>query len=155
MQRRDTNILRPWPEGLRVESYVQSRHDFADIARWCLNAKGGITDIRLVIADNPKLLRKFSVGDEYDLRAAVFPSSAAHFYQLITDDPTPEMIVHECVHLWQFERGDLVKMPDWSYQWKGELWPKDAPYRSRPWEKEAFSLQGGWWKEYRKGLKAL
>lgn len=152
MNRQDTRILREWPAGLKVVNYIKSRYDYADIVRWCLHEKGGITEVAVFLAENPNLLHKFSVGDEYDLKAALFPTAVAHSYQLFTDDPTPEMVVHECVHLWQFERGDLVKMPDWSYSWKGEQWPKDTPYRARPWEKEAFDLQGKWWKEYKKSI---
>lgn len=155
MQRNSHKILRPWPETLRVECNIASRHDFADIVRWCLHEKAGISDIFVAVVDNPDLLRKLSRDGEYELRAAVFPCAVAHAYQLIVDSPTPEMAVHECVHIWQFERGDLARMPDGAYSWKGALWPKTAPYRSRPWEREAFDLQDRWWKEYREGLKRL
>lgn len=71
------------------------------------------------------------------------------------DSPTPEMAVHECIHIWQFERDNLTRMPDGMYSWKGALWPKTEPYRSRPLEREAFDLQDRWWKECREGLKRL
>lgn len=62
----------------------------------------------------------------------------------IADSPTPEMAVHECIHIWQFERDDLTRMPDGVYNWKGALWPKTEPYRSRPWERYGFDLQDRW-----------
>lgn len=91
MQRNSHKILRPWPETLRVECNIASRHDFADIVRWCLHEKAGISDIFVAVVDNPDLLRKLSRDGEYELRAAVFPCAVAHAYQLIADSPTPEI----------------------------------------------------------------
>ena len=50
----------------------------------------------------------------------------------------------QCIHIWQFERDDLTRMPDGVYNWKGALWPKTEPYRSRPWERYGFDLQDRW-----------
>ena len=79
----------------------------------------------------------------------------AHAYLFIADSPTPERAVHECIHIWLFERDDLTRMPDGVYGWKGARWPKTEPYRSRPLEREAFDLRDRWWKECREGLKRL
>lgn len=61
----------------------------------------------------------------------VFPSQIKHAYQIITDRPTPEIITHECVHIWQFEREDLQKINN-TYFWKGDEYSNAISYENRP-----------------------
>lgn len=130
---------------------IITKTKYFDIVEWAMNVLH--IDATVSVVENTPLLERLA-GDGYELYAAVFPSSIAHNYQLIVSENATELaIIHECIHLQQFERGDLVRNTDGSYSWKGESWDKKAKYYSRPWEKEAFKLEKqlyAKWKKFKK-----
>lgn len=128
---------------------VITNTQFGNVAEWAMKVLN--VEAVLSIAENTPLLRKLS--DDVCLHAALFPSAVAHNYQLITSEEANElMIIHECIHLWQFERGDLEKLPK-GYAWKGKAYDNRTPYYARPWEKEAFRLEKDLYKEWEEFTK--
>ena len=53
------------------------------------------------------------------------------------------VLAHEMVHVAQYAKGDLVKMNDRMFRWKGQLVfdAPQIPYNQRTWEKEALSKE--------------
>lgn len=119
----------------------------------------GIADVTIVAAPNDRLLKKLS-RYEVDYQAVLFKNKGVqHIYTLYfrsrLSQPTyTEIICHEAVHMAQQERGDLsLNLTNGECRWKGELFAADYPYMERPWEREAFKVQGDIIKAYRKMRK--
>jgi hypothetical protein len=69
------------------------------------------------------------------------------FYIFISDlshKEAIEVISHEVVHIQQYLSGDFVyDQSNGDTYWKAELYyPDNIPYERRPWEDDAFDLQG-------------
>ena len=139
-------------DSLKVQNQIESRYDFEDMTKWALQ---DLKDINVFIFENPNLLKRLS-NEEYDLKAFLYALPVPHNYQLICahNALTPIILMHECVHIKQFERGDLKRVEN-EYFWKGEKYDNSIPYKSRPWEIEAFSLENKMWKDYKKDLKSI
>ena len=95
-------------DSLKVQNQIKSKYDFEDMTKWALQ---DLKDINVFIFENPNLLKRLS-NEEYDLKAFLYALSVPHNYQLICahNALTPIILMHECVHIKQFERGDLKRV---------------------------------------------
>ena len=122
--------------------------------------KLGISDVTIVASINEKLLNKLSAKGDTEYEAVLFKTKVPHIYNLyfrpnLSASFYVEMVCHEAVHLMQQEKGELsLNLTTGECRWKGVVYLADCPYMSRPWEKEAFKMQGDLIKSYRKAKKA-
>lgn len=115
-------------------------------------------DVNLTVSYNDDVCDHFSTSD-IQIDALLDKSTKIDkTYNLIIRQyaPLKEVIPHELVHLNQYERGDLKlnKFEDKLYFiWKDEEFSPSTPYKERPWEKEAFSMQKQLWKNFKQCVK--
>ena len=130
--------------------------DFAkieELLRFALDGKP--CDAVIMVIEQDRTLDRLS-NDDYELHALLYKSGLAHVYSLIIRSRTSardleSIIFHESVHLLQYESGrlDVDPITGWA-KWDGQHYDNRTPYRSRPWEKEAFRGQDALIKKYRK-----
>lgn len=125
-----------------------------DLVEFILKELGN-TDVTLSISYNDDVCDHFSTSD-IQIDALLDKSTKIDkTYNLIIRQyaPLKEVIPHELIHLDQYERGDLKlnKLEDKLYFiWKDEEYDPSIPYKDRPWEIEAFSMQNKLWKKFKK-----
>ena len=131
--------------------------DFAkidELLRFALDGRLS-ADVIVMVIEQDRTLDRLS-NDDYELQALLYKSGLAHVYSLIIrSGTTPRkleaIVFHESVHLMQYESGrlDVDPITGWA-KWEGAHYDAKTPYRSRPWEKEAFSGQDALVKRYRR-----
>ena len=126
------------------------------LLQWLSN-KLEITTGEVVLISSSKMLKKFSTKDII-LKALTTPTAFENKYSIYVDDYESSdlnlALCHEMVHLKQFLSGDLkwdLNKPE--FIWKGLVYNNDFPYNDRPWEEQAFNMQGKLLAEYAKFTK--
>ena len=140
-------------DSISVQLAVKSPRnvDFEDLIKTICHDIFGYSDLRIMVFNNHKLLKKLS-KDDFEL-LALLDNPAPHIYNIMvnTDNPSRDVICHELIHLDQYERGDLSRSKDYkTITWKGEEFTKDLDYSDREWEHEAFGNSRKLWKQYKK-----
>jgi len=128
--------------------------DFAKIDELLRFALEGKLEQEVIIGvvEQDRILDRLSTED-FQLLALTYQSGLPHVYQLIIRSTAgrslEEIVFHESVHLRQYESGRLKVDPSTGRcTWDGQEYKASYPYRSRPWEIEAFreqdKLQKAW-----------
>lgn len=107
----------------------------------------------IIICHNDLALRHYSTP-ELELEALTYGHEIEgnHFSMLIRRGLRyPDRVIcHEMVHLMQLLRGDLsLNLPARTFTWKGITYHASMKYEDRPWEREAFRMEGKLLKEYK------
>ena len=131
--------------------------DFAKIDELLRFALVELTgDITVNVIERDRTLDLFS-NDDYELQAMLYPTMSGVYSLFVRSRLASSLeatILHETVHLQQFESGRLVISDDKkSYVWCGARYGPSCPYEQRPWEIEAFRRQGALLKAYRRAKK--
>lgn len=140
---------------INITNLIKSpkKHDITTMVEIICRDIIDYNDISILINYEDKLLNKYSTQD-IQLEALLDKLPLEHHYNLFirSDSSTSitSIICHEMCHLDQYERGDLVKISNTEYQWKGKRYDSTTPYEVRPWEKEAFKKEKDIWKQYKK-----
>lgn len=154
---KERNIFE-FPDTFKVSSLIKSpkQYDISDLIKVIGNKILNYNQADIIIQYNDKVLNKFSTQD-CELQALLDKSPIPHTYNLLIrsnhTDSLETIICHEMVHFDQYERGDLqIEKDDTNlvFIYKGKEYKSSTPYFSRPWEKEAKSLQYNLWKTFKK-----
>lgn len=134
-----------FPDTLKVTTNVKlRRYDIQKFVKYIIYNLLGYSTVHLTIAYNNKQLERLSTKD-VDLQALLTKLPMDHTYTLYLHTfPTTSVetiLVHEMIHLDQYERGDLKELGNGKFIWKGVEYDASMPYDKRPWEKEAFAKQ--------------
>jgi hypothetical protein len=78
--------------------------------------------------------------DDDNVRPRAFEIELDHS-ACLKDKNLCELIAHEMVHVKQYARGDIKTYRFGRQTWKGKTVLESIPYRKKPWEVEAFSLE--------------
>lgn len=102
----------------------------------------GVDGVTVVISVNTRMLDKLAEPN-MELTAATFPSALEKTYNLYVrgTDIRDVVICHEAVHVGQYASGRLALDGNGQAVWMGVPYGNDTPYRSRPWEIEAFGME--------------
>lgn len=126
--------------------------EIEQLLQWLAN-RLGITSGEVVLVHNDKILDKFSTND-FKIDALLYEMPLDNQYQLIIRSKgvnVETILCHEMVHMSQYMRGDLkLDMNKKEFTWKGRKYENTYPYDSRPWEIEAFNMQGKLFREYKR-----
>lgn len=143
-----------FPSTLVVENSTQ--YDKADtICLYLAHQVLGLDTLNLIIVYIPEVVQP----KEMELYGIVqyIPFKPNQFLILLNRDKMSltklkETLSHEFVHIDQYLSGDLVVYPLFAI-YKGEdVYLKEVPYEERPFEKEAFAIQGKFYKKLNKLL---
>lgn len=120
------------------------KHKYSDLINHILS-KYNIDDITLNVYEDNKVVNMFST-DDITLNAILICNDNLdnkYFTLYIRKGSAdPYVIAHEVEHLRQYHSGDLRKVSDSVFLWKGkEIDGKEVKYMRRPWEVEAFDTQ--------------
>lgn len=108
------------------------------------------------VIEQDRVLDRLSTPD-FELLALTYPAGLPHTYSLVirtTATDIERIVFHEAIHLQQYESGRLkLNTLTGRAEWEGVLFSARFPYRSRPWEKEAFRGQDILFKAWRAARK--
>ncbi len=126
----------------------------SEILRFALG-RLGVDDITVVVVNNDRLLDRLAGGGDVTYDALVTETALdRQFLLTLREHLTVSLtsaLCHESVHISQYVSGRLKLDPKTGVcTWMGRTYPADYDYRRRPWEAEAFRLQGKLAREYRK-----
>lgn len=143
---------------LSITNYTRFNkfEEIEQLLQWLAN-KLEISTGEVVLISSSKMLKKFSTED-MAIKAFLAPTVFKDKYNLYLSDTKDcdldIILCHEMVHLKQYLEKELViDLEKKEFTWKGNKYDNSIPYESRPWEREAFSLQNKLYKEYKKSLK--
>lgn len=125
-----------FPDTLTIATNVKLRkYDIQKFVKYIIYNLLDYSTVHLTIAYNNKQLERLSTKD-VDLQALLTKLPMDHTYTLyLRTSPTisPETIlVHEMIHLDQYERGDLKELGNGKFIWKGVKYDASTPYDKRP-----------------------
>lgn len=111
----------------------------------------------LVVCHNNAALKRYSTPS-VELEALLYRNGLTgnQYTMILREGPgTPERIVcHEMVHLMQFLRRDLsLDLQSRTFTWRGKSYPASLKYEDRPWESEAFGMEGIVLRNYKSAKK--
>ncbi len=119
-------------------------------------SKLGVSDADVTVYVNTRVLDNLSNADT-ELQALTYEAAPGKFVLFLRERlslGTQLVLCHEAVHLAQYISGRLkYNHKTGVCTWNGQSYAADYPYRSRPWEIEAFAKQGKLLKDYRKTKK--
>lgn len=126
----------------------------SEILRFALG-RLGVDDITVVVVNNDRLLDRLAGGGDVTYDALVTETALdRQFLLTLREHLTVSLtsaLCHESVHISQYVSGRLkLDTKTGVCTWMGRTYPSDYDYRRRPWEAEAFRLQGKLAREYRK-----
>ena len=106
-----------------------------------LEIKDAVVVIRPITADILDMLK--SKEPALDIKAFIIGREDNYIIYITDLNRTTaiEVLSHELIHLKQTETGRLLKGTK-SVKWEGKEYSPELPYEDRPWEKDAFDMQG-------------
>lgn len=101
----------------------------------------GLNGIVVVINDMTEAA-KLQFNGELKAHIRLFNGVYYLFVGALSRSEAIEVMAHEIVHIQQYQTGQLVYEND-QIIWQGYPYTLDEEYEKRPWERDAFSKQGG------------
>ena len=139
---------------IRITDNTGRGPEVSEILRFALG-RLGVDDITVVVVYNDRLLDRLAGDGDVTYDALVTETALDRQFLLTLRERLSVSLAialcHESVHISQYVSGRLkLDSSTGVCTWMGRTYPTDYDYRHRPWEAEAFRLQGKLAREYRK-----
>lgn len=116
----------------------------------------GVDGVMVAITVNARMLDKVE-EEGVELMAMTYPAAMDKSFNLFVRNEKVRDVVlcHEAVHIGQYASGRLSLGAKGIAVWMGVQFGSDVPYRSRPWEIEAFGLENKILRKLRKTTASI